>query len=122
MIETAARIAHEVTRAYCLAQGDLSQVSWDDAPEWQQKIVRAGVCAILKDPLTTPEMSHEGWSKEKIKEGWVYGETKDPVAKTHPCLVPYHELPEAQKVKDYLYGGAVRASLGITFNPEGDKT
>jgi hypothetical protein len=40
---------------------------------------------------------------DKIKEGWVYGFVKDPVSKTHPCIVPYEELPEEQQMKDHLF-------------------
>ena len=32
-IEACARAAHEANRAYCIAIGDTSQPSWDDAPE-----------------------------------------------------------------------------------------
>ena len=32
IIEACARAAHEANRAYCLALGDTSQPSWDDAP------------------------------------------------------------------------------------------
>jgi uncharacterized protein YodC (DUF2158 family) len=53
--------------------------------------------------------------KEKIAEGWVYGETKDSEKKTHPCLVSYDELPEFQKKKDALFC-AIVDSLKITTN------
>jgi hypothetical protein len=44
-----------------------------------------------------------------MNEGWVYGETKDPVAKTHPCLVAYNDLPIEQQVKDHLFRAVVKA-------------
>jgi hypothetical protein len=28
---------------------------------------------------------------------------KDPEAKTHPCLVPYDDLPEYQQLKDRVF-------------------
>lgn len=43
---------------------------------------------------------HEVWAEARIKEGWVYGEHKDSVKKTSPCLVPYEELPEIEKDYD----------------------
>ena len=43
---------------------------------------------------------HEVWSAGRIAEGWRYGETRDDVRKTHPCLVPYEELPESEKEYD----------------------
>lgn len=112
-IHDAAMIAHEANRAYCLTIGDSSQPDWKSAPNWQRDSAVAGAQAINDNPATTPEQSHEGWSAQKVADGWVYGEVKDAAAKTHPCLVPYDQLPEAQKVKDALFGSVVRAVLGI---------
>ena len=41
--------------------------------------------------------------QEKINDGWVYGEVKDAEKKTHPCIVPFEELPEFQQKKDALF-------------------
>ena len=103
-----AQAAHEVNRAYCRALGDLSQFPWEDAPEWQRRSAIDGVGLALK-PDTTPELQHEAWCKAKCEDGWVYGAEKDPVKKTHPCLVPYTCLPEPQRRKDALYQITVRA-------------
>lgn len=43
---------------------------------------------------------HEVWSQNRINEGWIYGAVRDDVAKCHPCLVPYEELPENEKDYD----------------------
>ena len=43
---------------------------------------------------------HEVWAKNRIKEGWTYGEQRDSIKKTTPCLVPYEELPENEKEYD----------------------
>ena len=56
----------------------------------------------------TPEESHNGWLAHKEKEGWVYGTIKDAVAKTHPCMVPYSQLPPEQRIKDHLFSTVVR--------------
>ncbi len=45
-------------------------------------------------------LSHANWIEYKLDDGWVYGEEKDPVKKTHPCMVPYDELPHDQRMKD----------------------
>lgn len=47
--------------------------------------------------------------EEKVNDGWVYGEVKDADKKTHPCIVPYNELPEFQKKKDHLFIAIVKA-------------
>ena len=43
---------------------------------------------------------HEVWAENRIKQGWTYGEQRNDELKTHPCLVPYEELPEEEKVYD----------------------
>lgn len=43
---------------------------------------------------------HEVWAETRIKQGWTYGKQRDDKLKTHPCLVPYEELPEDEKEYD----------------------
>jgi hypothetical protein len=109
IIVLAARTAHEVNRAYCAGLGDTSQVAWEDAPVWQRDSAVDGVFGVLNG--NTPEESHELWMRAKIADGWVYGPTKDADAKTHPCLVPYDQVPEPQRLKDALFVFAVRGVL-----------
>lgn len=109
----AAVTAHHVNRAYCRGLGDHSQPDWAHTPDWQRDSALAGARAIFDDPSTTPEQSHENWMRQKTDDGWVYGETKDADAKTHPCMVPYAELDDAQRTKDVLFGAVVRGILGL---------
>jgi hypothetical protein len=112
-----ARTCHEVNRAYCAAIGDHSQVAWEEAPAWQRESAADGVLAIMRDPKTSPQQSHEGWSRHKVATGWVFGDVKDEAAKTHPCLVPYDQLPLEQRIKDYLFGAVVRSMLASPVLP-----
>lgn len=43
---------------------------------------------------------HEVWAESRIKQGWTYGEQRNDVLKTHPCLIPYEDLPEEEKEYD----------------------
>ncbi len=43
---------------------------------------------------------HEVWAETRIVQGWCYGEERDDAKKTHPCLIPYEELPEEEKEYD----------------------
>jgi len=108
-VEAAARAAHEANRAWCLAHGDTSQPAWDDAPEWQTSSARKGVLGVIAG--NGPRESHEGWLAEKRETGWTYGPVKDPEAKTHPCFVPYDDLPPEQHAKDGIFVAVVRAVL-----------
>ena len=113
LLNIAARTAHAANKVYCESLGDDSQPAWKEAPEWQRKSAVYGVVEIMKNPDTTPEESHAGWMKQKKSDGWVFGEEKDPEKKTHPCMVPYDELPEFQQVKDKMFGAVVRSILGL---------
>lgn len=104
-----ARVAHEVNRAYCAATGDDSQPSWDDAPQWQIESCILGVLSAADG--ATPEQSHEGWLAKKIADGWTYDVIKDVDAKKHPCVLPYRDLPQFQRVKDHLFVAVVRSML-----------
>ena len=46
------------------------------------------------------ENVHEVWSVNRINEGLIYGEERDDLKKTTPCLVPYDQLPEFEKDYD----------------------
>lgn len=43
---------------------------------------------------------HEVWAQTRISQGWTYGPVRDDERKQHPCLVPYEDLPESEKVYD----------------------
>jgi len=107
-IERIARVCHQVNRAYCQSLGDDSQPTWGNAPLWQKDSARSGVELHL-DADVGPEVSHQAWMNQKLAEGWVYGKLKDPEAKTHPCIVPFDELPPTQQAKDFIFRAIVRA-------------
>jgi hypothetical protein len=46
------------------------------------------------------EAEHDGWRKQRTKNGWAYGSPRDNPKKLHPLMVSYSELPEADKDKD----------------------
>jgi hypothetical protein len=98
-IDTIARVCHEANRAYCISLGDTSQKPWDDAPDWQKESARLGVNLHLSGDHG-PEASHKSWSEQKIRDGWVYGPTKDEVNKTHHCLVDFSE--QDKEIYKYL--------------------
>lgn len=114
-IQIAARVAHETNRAYCILLGDNSQrpwdaLSWDD--EADLKLIELGVAGV-RDVIAGggPESSHEKWMAGKLADGWKLGPVKDAEKKEHPSLVPYAELPEAERRKDAIFVGAVLSFL-----------
>ncbi len=101
-VELIAETCHERNRGYCLSIGDDSQLPWDQAPDWQRQSAISGVVKAINGDLS-PEDSHISWMDQKLADGWNYGKVKDPEAKTHPCMVPYAELPDAEKRKDEIF-------------------
>ncbi len=108
-IEDIARICHEANRAYCETMEDGSQVPWDEAPGWQRTSAMNGVDLHLANRHLPASASHESWMDEKVRDGWVYGEVKDAELKTHPCIVPFEELPPEQQAKDHCFKAIVSA-------------
>lgn len=106
--EQISRVAHEVNRAYCQAIGDNSQPKWEDAPQWQRDSALLGV-ELHTSGDHGPEASHASWMDQKVADGWVYGETKEPENKRHPCIIPFDKLPREQQAKDFIFRGVVHA-------------
>jgi len=46
------------------------------------------------------ENVHDVWAKTRIEQGWTYGPERNDAKKKHPCLIPYNQLPEEEKVYD----------------------
>lgn len=107
--EKIARVCHEANRAYCLGLGDATQAAWEYAPDWQRKSAITGVEFNLANPDAPASASHDSWLDEKRRDGWTWGETKDPDKKQHPCFVPYEDLPLDQQRKDALFKAIVGA-------------
>lgn len=98
-----ARAAHEVNRTWCELNNDFTQTAWVDAPQWQRDSAILGVKHLIANPDAEIDSSHISWMNQKIADGWVYGPEKDPVKKTHPCMIPFVELPFPQQWKDNLF-------------------
>lgn len=44
--------------------------------------------------------AHEVWSAARMAQGWTWGPVRDDAQKQHPCLIPYDQLPESEKLLD----------------------
>ena len=115
--EQIAEVCHQVNKDYCAALGDDSQADWSEAEGWQKASAMTGVNLHYNGDHDA-EASHVSWLGEKVNAGWVYGETKDAVAKTHPCLVPFALLPQSQQAKDFIFRAIVHALKEIDVSPQ----
>ena len=65
------------------------------------------------------ENAHDIWAAQRLADGWTLGEKRDDVARKHPCLIPYSELPESEKVYDRQTAmGTLKAILALGFRIE----
>jgi len=104
-----ARMCHQVNKLWCEQNGDYSQRDWDEADQWQRDSAIKGVEFRLENPEAKNDAQHNAWMKDKIADGWVHGLVKDAILETHPCIVPFEELPEFQQKKDSLFCAIVDA-------------
>lgn len=111
LVAGVAKVCHEVNKAYCESLGDLSQPTWEFAPDNIKQSAYDGVLFHLENPDAPPSASHENWLKFKKEDGWKFGPIKDAVKKEHPCFCPYDELPQEQRTKDFLFKQVVSSLL-----------
>jgi hypothetical protein len=127
-----AMMCHAANKAWCEANGDPSQKSWEEADEWQKSSAIKCVQYRLDNPYAAKDAQHNAWMKDKVENGWVYGPVKDVDKKTHPCIVEYKDLPEVDQKKDAIFIAIVDAlkpksetlsfgekAVGIDFNVSG---
>ena len=104
-----AKVCHQANKAWCESEGDFSQKDWLEAEQWQIQSAVSGVKFRIENPDAPASAMHDNWSAEKVSQGWVYGDVKDAEKKTHPCLVPFDQLPLFQQKKDKLFSAIVDA-------------
>ena len=106
--EELAEVCHEANR---IVQKHLSDECpsphWDDDDEFIKKTCIGEVQMILMG--YTPEETHAHWCDELFDRGYICGPVKSREMKTHPCLVPFKDLPLEQKRKVRMIHGIVLA-------------
>jgi ryanodine receptor 2 len=53
-----------------------------------------------KDIEFVPFNVHETWARNRMDQGWTFGEKRNDELRQHPSLVPYDELSEEEKAYD----------------------
>ena len=113
-VHDVAKVCHEANKALCEGLGDFSQEPWEKAKDWQRESSVASVRYFIGCPNAPDSDQHDAWSRDKTNDGWVFGKVKDDVKKTHPCLVPFNELPLGQQAKDVLFKAVCRTLVPLT--------
>jgi hypothetical protein len=62
---------------------------------------------------------HDVWAKKRMDDGWRHGDSRNDDAKTHPCLIPYAQLPETEKDYDrVMVEQVVRGAVALGYRIE----
>lgn len=105
-----AKVCHQANKALCESNNDYSHLDWEkEINSGKQESTLNGVNFRILNPNLGFEDQHNAWMKDKLENGWTYGEEKNVEKKKHPCLVPYNQLSEFQKMKDKLFIAIVDA-------------
>lgn len=60
---------------------------------------------------------HDVWAETRMSQGWSYGKERNDEKKTHPCLIPYEELPDDEKAYDRNTSiGTLKLIMKLGFN------
>jgi hypothetical protein len=97
-LEEIAHVCHEVNRVMQTIQGDPApSPPWDDASDLVKDTLINAV-RMIRMNYSSEEM-HQEWLDRYTGQGWKWGPEKNSALRTHPCLIPYHELPDLQRHK-----------------------
>lgn len=106
--------ALEERRAMFVYEGARLQAVAVDAPiipePWDQRdeAFRAQFLNVIAmmcsdERKSSPEELHDDWVRAYEAMGWQFGWKRDPVAKTHPDMVPFDQLEQREQDKDAVF-------------------
>jgi hypothetical protein len=61
------------------------------------------------------KIEHERWREDLVGQGWRYGIKKNKEYKTHPCIIPFEQLPENKQ----KYDKEIIYSIPVLLKAEG---
>lgn len=71
---------------------------------YQPQPIDTSAVALPRDLVALTERlaenAHDVWATQRMADGWRLGAVRDDRAKTHPCLIPYADLPDSEKQYD----------------------
>jgi hypothetical protein len=110
----AARAAHEAIRTLQIENKEDNIVSpWNEVGQDIKDSCLIGIERVIENPEVSNEELHDSWIETKKSQGWRYGRVRNEEDKLHPCMVPYRELPNFQRLKDAMFRNVVKAVLGL---------
>lgn len=97
---------HNTLKLYCeIFENDNTKSDWKEAPQWQVDSTNQLVKEVLSGEGLSAEDRHILWVNNLKAQGVIYGKEKtffNEKLLTHPLLVPYIDLNDFEKSKDFL--------------------
>lgn len=107
-VEEIARVSHEACAAYQRMIGqEYPHLSWLQVTKETRECTIRGVELVFAGK--TPAEIHADWVEMRKGQGWQWGHRKSDVNRTHPNMVPYDQLPEAERYKNEIHAAVIRA-------------
>jgi hypothetical protein len=106
-----AEIINSVTSRIPRPDGSFPPDLWCDLSSEQKQRAMDAVVKIYSEPTKTPEELHNLWMKPLLEDGWSAGDFSLQ-NKKHPCIVPFHDLPASEILKDEIW-----SSMTELFRP-----
>lgn len=104
-----AAVAYGILGAYSFSVSAVTEPAWDSLTDQEKQPTLARVDMLLANPDSTPEQLHTSWLDKRLADGWTVGSPFDAQKKQHPLCVPYSDLPQEEKIKDYLLYAVVQS-------------
>lgn len=86
------------------AQRPINPEPWEERDKaFRMNMIRAVEKQCGPGRVISVETLHDNWVKAYEKMGWKYGKKRDPIAKTHPDMVPFNRLGKKEQEKDWVF-------------------
>lgn len=102
LLELTAEHCHEANRHFKESIGEFGPC-WRVLKSHQKRAAIEGVRFYVNESDNGACQSHEAWCMGMKEAGWTAGDCCDYGEKTHPGLVDFEALPEAQRTKSHLH-------------------
>ena len=101
---------YAVLHAYETGLGGKPAAAFAELSTERRDSLTHGVRCVLEGDVLNAQQSHQAWCVYHEQRGWSYAKEKDEAKKLHPCMTSWEKLSALDRMKDYLFVGAVLAA------------
>lgn len=98
-----AQECHYKNNELMVMNGEEPNPPWDTLDRHTKFMTFKSVLKALENPNLTAKDMHDEWMKNKISDGWTFGDVKDKEQKTHPLIIDFDLMNDIDKMKDQSF-------------------